>query len=171
MSSSSEDIQSLVASSSRVPYHPPIHFATTDHGTDSPPSATLHMTRSPKRFHPTGPLTQGSTTTSHRPGRNRWSTTEGLGWDHSRSAECGILGIGNIPLQGSSQDTRNPLYGRGSMDQDTRSERMRVAIERRIRKRNRRYVEDVLRRYANPYPVLNNMAGAPFHRMVPMELT
>jgi len=157
MSTSSEDFQSHVASGSRVPY-PPIHVVTADHSTDSTLSVTPHMTRSPKRLHPIGPPAQESTTNRNRPWRNRWSTTEGLGWDHSRSTECGILGIGDIPLQASGQDTGNALHGRGSLDQDARSERMHIAIERRIRKRNRKHTENVLRRYANPYPLLNDVS-------------
>ena len=91
-SSSSLDTHSPVASSSRTPYPVPTTNKSTGSSSASPP-----------------------TTTSYRPKRNRWSTVEGLGTDHSRSTESGILGIGDAPftLQGLSMRARAEIRGPG----------------------------------------------------------
>ena len=141
-SSSSLDTHSPVASSSRAPYPVPTTNKSTGSSSASPP-----------------------TTTSYRPKRNRWSTVEGLGTDHSRSTESGILGIGDAPFtsQGLSMRARAEIRGPGGhKDQKKQSQQLRIAIERHIKKWKKKDPE-AWRRYAHPHLYLRDVDRAPAH--------
>ncbi len=104
--------------------------------------------------------------------RSRWASAEGLGFDHSRSLACGILGIGATPFNKWSMSkharARIPMPGNSNNDagshclydeviqQEIKSEELRRMIERRIQKWEEKYPERVRMRYAVPY-----ILGAP----------
>ena len=85
----------------------------------------------------------------HPPRRNRWSTTEGLGYDHRWSSACGILGIGSTSLNNRSLSkmTQTEFWTAGKRIkfcdsvQDALSEEKRCFIERRIEKWRKKYPE------------------------------
>ena len=68
--------------------------------------------------------------------RNRYLSAEGIGYDHSRSSACRVLGIGSTPSWSLRKYAQAPY---NDTDQEIRSEHLRRVIERHMAKWERKY--------------------------------